>query len=258
MDQKLCKKCFLEKDIIFFNKDKSKKDGYRNSCKECQKNYSSDFYSKNKERICKYSNNYYKIISDSLDYKLKRKEYMNLYLNKNKEKINKYNIGYYIKNKERISKYKVIYYMNNKEKIAKYKSDNRERINENSLKYYHLRVNNDDLYKLSVLIRNLIRISIKKNGYSKKSKTDEILGCSFSDFKFYLESKFDNWMTWSNQGLYNGELNYGWDIDHIVPLSSAKNEEEIMRLNHYTNLQPLCSFVNRVIKRDNMSWINVY
>jgi hypothetical protein len=86
---------------------------------------------------------------------------------------------------------------------------------------------------------------------SKKSKSIEILGCSFEEFKLYLESKFEPWMTWENKGLYNGELNYGWDIDHIIPISSATTEEEIIKLNHYTNLQPLCSKVNRDIKKDN-------
>ena len=59
-------------------------------------------------------------------------------------------------------------------------------------------------------------------------------------------------MNWNNRGLYNGELNYGWDIDHIIPLSSAKTEEEMILLNHYSNLQPLCSKINRDIKRDNI------
>ena len=49
---------------------------------------------------------------------------------------------------------------------------------------------------------------------------------------------------------YTGEINIGWDIDHIVPLSSAKTEEDLIKLNHYTNLQPLCSQTNRYIKRD--------
>jgi hypothetical protein len=61
MDKKLCNKCEIEKKLIFFNKDKSKKDGYRNSCKDCQKNYSRDFYIKNKESICNHSNDYYKL-----------------------------------------------------------------------------------------------------------------------------------------------------------------------------------------------------
>ena len=99
-------------------------------------------------------------------------------------------------------------------------------------------------------IRKMINRSFKRLGYSKSSKTNEILGCSFEELIKYLESKFENWMTWENKGLYNGELDYGWDINHIIPLSSVKTEEEVLKLNHYTNLQPLCSKVNRDIKRD--------
>lgn len=57
-------------------------------------------------------------------------------------------------------------------------------------------------------------------------------------------------MTWENRGLYNGELNHGWDIDHITPLSSAKSEEEVYSLSHYSNLQPLDSKINRDVKRN--------
>ena len=95
----------------------------------------------------------------------------------------------------------------------------------------------------------MISNSFRRNGYTKKSKSNEILGCTFEEFKAYLESKFETWMTWENKGLWNGELNYGWDIDHIIPLSSATSEEELIKLNHYTNLQPLCSQVNRYIKK---------
>lgn len=59
-------------------------------------------------------------------------------------------------------------------------------------------------------------------------------------------------MNWNNHGKYNGEYNFGWDIDHIIPLDSAKTEEDIIKLNYYTNLQPLCSYINRVVKRTNM------
>ena len=58
-------------------------------------------------------------------------------------------------------------------------------------------------------------------------------------------------MSWENYGKYNGEINYGWDIDHIIPISIAKTEEDVMKLSHYTNLQPLCGFINRCVKRKN-------
>ena len=111
---------------------------------------------------------------------------------------------------------------------------------------------NDSLYKLRCNTRHSIREAIKRNNFNKKSKTSDILGCSFNDFKLYLESKFEPWMNWNNYGKYNGELNYGWDIDHIIPVSSAVNEEEIIKLNHYTNLQPLCSRINRDVKIDRL------
>lgn len=35
-------------------------------------------------------------------------------------------------------------------------------------------------------------------------------------------------------------------------MSIAKTEEEIYMLNHWSNFQPLCTFENRLIKRDNI------
>jgi len=64
-------------------------------------------------------------------------------------------------------------------------------------------------------------------------------------------------MSWDNYGNPKDgvlELNKTWDLDHIVPLSSAECEEDIIRLNHYSNIQPLCSYVNRNVKRDNIDW----
>ena len=39
--------------------------------------------------------------------------------------------------------------------------------------------------------------------------------------------------------------NHGeWHLDHIIPLAIAKTEEEIIKLNHYTNFQPLWAIDN--------------
>jgi hypothetical protein len=119
-------------------------------------------------------------------------------------------------------------------------------------KYYRERRKLDVLFALKSGIVRLIRTSINRGGFTKKSKTVDILGCSYEEFKNYIESKFEPWMTWENKGKYNGHLNYGWDIDHIIPLSSATCEADILRLNHYTNLQPLCSKINRDVKRINI------
>lgn len=127
--------------------------------------------------------------------------------------------------------------------------DNKQEINANKLNYKKQRKQKDNLFKLSSSIRNLISSSLKKQNISKISKTYKILGCTYQEFKLYIESQFQSWMTWENYGLYNGEFNFGWDFDHIIPLRSALNEKEIIELNHYTNFQPLCSKINRDIKK---------
>jgi hypothetical protein len=166
---------------------------------------------------------------------------------KNNKKIEKdkkrkeYEKEYYLKNKEKILEQSKLYFKNNKK--TKQEKNN---------KRYKERRDTDPVFKLSTNIKRNIRAVMKKNGFSKKSKTSEILGCSYDEFKQHMESLWEPWMSWENYGLYNGEVNYGWDIDHIIPSSSAVTEDDVIKLNHYTNLKPLCSFYNRNVKRDNV------
>jgi len=155
-----------------------------------------------------------------------------------------YNKKYRTKNRENIKKYNKKYESENKEKRKEYRYINKDVINEKKRIYYKKRVSNDIIFRISRKFRNIVYKSVR----NKNSSSELILGCKFEEFKFYIESKFEIWMSWENYGKYNGELNYGWDIDHIIPLSSGKNEEDIIKLNHYTNLQPLCSKINRHIK----------
>ena len=128
-----------------------------------------------------------------------------------------------------------------------YRKSNLEKERKRKLNYYHKN-------KVRESLRNSIRRSFINNGFNKNNKTQKILGCSFEDFKQYIENQFEPWMNWENYGQYNGELNYGWDLDHIIPISSAKTEQEVIKLNHYTNFQPLCSKVNRDIKKDRLDY----
>lgn len=172
-----------------------------------------------------------------------RNIHYNIYKKENVEKLKEYRSQYREANKEVLKEKRDKYYFENSEKL-RVKSYKYRKENSDYTKYSINRRNNDPLYKLSHNISSLIRYSIKKGNYSKKSKTFEILGCSFEDFKLYIESKFEDWMTWNNNGVYNGEYNITWQFDHIIPSSSAKTEDDLIKLNHYSNFQPLCSKKN--------------
>ena len=86
-------------------------------------------------------------------------------------------------------------------------------------------------FKLKRRIRSVIRHSFKRKGYRKNSQSEIILGINYEGLKKHFESLFQEGMNWDNMGL--------WHIDHIIPLSIGKNEQEIIKLCHYTNLQPL-------------------
>lgn len=195
--------------------------------------------------------------------KLKNKEYYQ----KNKEKlklkakangVNENSLKYYHANKETLAEKKKIYYKKNKamfkEYGKKYREENKELIKEKKIKRQFNRRKEDFIYKLRCNVSTLIRISFKNKSFKKKNKSQEILGCSYEEFKLHLESMFEPWMNWGNHGNPKDgvlEPNKTWDIDHILPLSSAKTEDDIIKLNHYTNLRPLCSYNNRFIKKNN-------
>lgn len=97
--------------------------------------------------------------------------------------------------------------------------------------YANNRYNTDIPYRLARVLRARVRSALK-NEY-KTSSAVTSLGCSVDFLKTYLESLFQPEMNWENHS------KEGWHIDHIVPISSAKNSEEMFKLCHYSNLQPL-------------------
>ena len=162
------------------------------------------------------------------------------WVNENKSKRAEYIKNYSEINAETINKKSRTYYANNRTKAI-----------QNSINYKKNRRKTDEVFRLADNIRKAILQSFSGINQKKTSKTLLILGCSFKDFKLYIEAQFKPWQTWDNYGKYNGTLNYGWDIDHIKPICKAKTVEDVIRLNHYTNFQPLCSYTNRHIKRGN-------
>ena len=133
---------------------------------------------------------------------------------------------------------------NKKTQVKKYKENNAEAIKLKNKAYRKKRKETDPLYKLTENIRRLILNSFKRKNLNKQSSTTNILGCTFGEFKIHIENQFELWMNWDNRGSSTIPKTK-WQIDHIIPLATAKCEEDIIRLNHYTNLRPLCAKENR-------------
>lgn len=133
--------------------------------------------------------------------------------------------------------YKKFYYLNRENEITRqvnYQNNNKKSINDSRNFRHHKNYENDLSYRLKINLRNRVKLFLKSSNFKiEKNKTFDIICCTPQELKQHLESQFVDGMSWENYGIR------GWHIDHIIPLSSAKNNEEIYKLCHYTNLQPL-------------------
>ena len=220
--EKRCTKCdnIFPATRTFFSKQKRGLYGYGAWCCNCKKAY----YVKNKKHIAK----------------LRKLNYIN-----NKEKANKQNNEWYVKNKEKRLKQIYDYREKNEDKVKIWN----EKGNKIHVQRTKERRKTDPVFKLKNTISNLIRRSLKVKNVTKKNKSASILGCTIEEFKIYIESLFEPWMNWANYGPCKPELGRTWNFDHIIPSNSAKTEEEVIKLNHYTNLRPLDS-VENISKHD--------
>lgn len=152
--------------------------------------------------------------------KICRKEYNKKYRQENKDKIKEINKKYYQENKDVI-----------KEKEKKYREKNRLHINELRNNYQKNRRKIDPIFRLSINLRSRTSKAFKYKSWHKGGSTEQLLGTTFKEAKKHIEKQFNDGMTWDNYG--------EWHIDHIIPLASATTKEELKKLCHYTNLQPL-------------------
>ena len=126
-----------------------------------------------------------------------------------------------------IKKYNIELYCDDCKKIKHKTQEARKIINANMR-----RKNKENPVVLAkTRFRNILSQALRRDNYGKKSKANEVLGCTWDEFKLHIERQFVKGMTWENKSK--------WAIDHIVPLASAKTEEDVIRLNHFTNLRPL-------------------
>lgn len=143
---------------------------------------------------------------------------------------------YYLINSEKLKKRRVDRYREDTKKeqirIKQYYRKNKENI------INKLRVKKRENVTLRMIsnLRSRIVQFMKSKKIHKDNKTLDLVGCSTEFLREYLERQFKDGMSWDNYG--------SWHIDHITPLSSANCTEDINKLCHYTNLQPLWAYEN--------------
>jgi cytochrome c553 len=167
----------------------------------------------------------------------------NQYKLANKEKINESNKTYRETHREEKRLKDKIWIAKNKDKKKASDKAYRERTKHIRRIKTKERKEKDPLFKFKLNVSKLIVKTFKQNNCKKQNKTTEILGCTMIEFKSYIEKQFQPWMNWNNYGMYDPNFKR-WQLDHITPISSAKTEEEVLKLNHYTNFQPLDAMEN--------------
>jgi len=133
--------------------------------------------------------------------------------------------------------------LNHKTAVKTWKLKNKQKVKEYNNSYRKTRIRNDLNFKIRCNIRSRLSKSIKRNSKNGSAIVD--LGCTIDEFKIYLESKFEPWMSWDNYGPYN--LNKDtWQIDHIVALANfdLTNRDQFIKACNYKNMQPMLASKN--------------
>ena len=182
--------------------------------------------------------------------KFNKKEYNKKYYLKNikheKERTKKWRLKnpeykkeWNLKNKDHIQQYEKEYRLKNKERLKEWFLKNKQHTRDYERNKYRTDIN----FRLAHLCRNRILKALK--GIGKSASTMKLIGCTIDELRRHIESLFEPWMTWENQGLG------GWDIEHKKAMSNFNliDPEQQRACCHWSNLQPMEHIAN--IKKGN-------
>ena len=252
---KICIKCGIQKELVCFYKHPQGKYGRDSKCKICVLKYQKQYAKQNKERCSEYRRQYYQDKKEQI--KKQHKQYREthkeekavcdkLYREQNLESLKTKQKEYQLKHKDRIAQNSKKYRKDNKEKIFKgkqrYREQNREKILKHKCEYTHKRYHNDPVFKLRLNLSWSVRHAFKQCETPKGNRsTFDMLGYTPEDLHNHLiayssqlcQRCKDEIITLANS-----------HIDHIIPISWARNEEEIIQLNQLSNLRLICKECN--------------
>lgn len=152
-------------------------------------------------------------------HKISLAEKQKAYKQKNKDKIAIKQRAYYVANKERIDVRKKAYYATNKERFNRQAA-----IREKAVR----RGEKGPLAQCRIKTAHLIRESLRQQKYTKRSRTHQLLGCSYQELLAHLGPKPCE----------------DAHIDHICPCAQARSQQELELLQHHWNLRWLPALDN--------------
>ena len=118
------------------------------------------------------------------------------------------------------------------ERTKRYAAANRSKVTDRQNAWAKAKLKTDPIFALKKRIRSLIGNAFASVGCRKNADTQRILGCTFEEFKQHLERQFTDGMRWEKMGV-------AIHMDHIIPLATAKTEQDVIALNHFSNIRPL-------------------
>lgn len=240
--EKLCTKCNTIKIKSEFCLSKNNR--LCSHCKACRKIYADAYRLKNKQKIYEINKSY--VSRNREEVQRKQRLCAKKWREKNKDKL-----------LEKAKRYR-----NRKNELARTRnSKNREVVRAKNREYAKRYKNKKFEYQknrrlISVFervkcnLRRRTQLAFKVNFWKKDMGTEALLGCGHKIAFDHLENQFTEGMSWENHGVH------GWHIDHKIPLASAKTEQELIELCHYTNLQPLWK-VDNLSKGTKIGWIKI-
>lgn len=119
-----------------------------------------------------------------------------------------------------------------KESTDRWRKANTQEYNMYMARWQRKRRSEDPKFKMLTNIRSLVSNHFSNRNICKTNNLEELLKLSWPEFYSRTIALLEPGMTKENYGKY-------WSFDHICPCSIAKNVEEMILLQHWSNWRPM-------------------
>lgn len=244
---KLCSKCKIIKPLIEFTYNSQRKTGRGATCVECSRIAAREYSRNHQQQRKEYRDSRKEITKEyhkQLNKDLKREKQDPSF---KKQKRERKQIPYEKVRERKREEYK-LYHKKNPHKQKEYYKNAAPR----RLEQVKSREQTDLDFKLRRRCRHRMNLALK--GESRDTSSLELLGCTMSFFRQWIEKNFEQGMKWENYG-YGKEK---WNLDHNIPCSSfdLTSIDQQKRCFNWTNVFPMWQRLN-FSKNDNL-WIIDY